>query len=160
MESKEFKILFGKIATDNGYCSAFGAWYKFEDEATVIIKLQKSNYGNYFQLLMKFYYSNVFNHSINKMDKELVNHSVSHLTFSEPKDMRDTFDLDVEISSQQRKANLTELFNIHLNVILEKAKTKNGALEMNEREEVYILPGVKNEIINSLHNTGDSYNDI
>ncbi len=56
MNSKEFKSLFGKIAKENDFLQAFGGWYKESPECIAILELQKSKYGDYYMLNVKFSY--------------------------------------------------------------------------------------------------------
>ena len=50
MESKEFKKVFEKVAKANNFEKAFGGWFKESTECIVVLCLQKSNFGDYYEL--------------------------------------------------------------------------------------------------------------
>jgi len=60
MDNKEFKVLFGIIAKENSFERAFGGWFKESPECIAVLDLQKSNYGNYYQLMFKVYVQGMF----------------------------------------------------------------------------------------------------
>lgn len=50
MENKEFKKMFNEVAKSYGFESSFGGWFKDSAEGIVVLDLQKSNFGNYFEM--------------------------------------------------------------------------------------------------------------
>jgi hypothetical protein len=49
MDSKEFKIVFGEIVKVNSFEKAFGGWFKESPKCIIVLDLQKSNYGDYYE---------------------------------------------------------------------------------------------------------------
>lgn len=71
MDSKEFKKLFGEVAKSNGFERAFGGWFKDSVESIVVLDLQKSNFGDYYEMNIKIYVQGIFGNSYSK-NKDLV----------------------------------------------------------------------------------------
>jgi hypothetical protein len=55
MESNDFKSLFGSVAKDHGFREVHGGWCVELISALVALNLQRSNYGNYFELNIKVF---------------------------------------------------------------------------------------------------------
>ena len=60
MESKEFKNVFEKVAKANNFEKAFGGWFKESTECIVVLCLQKSNFGDYYELNIKIFIQGMF----------------------------------------------------------------------------------------------------
>ena len=50
MNSKEYKNIFNKIARENGFVKAFGGWFQESRECILVLDLQKSNFGDYYEM--------------------------------------------------------------------------------------------------------------
>src|SRR5688572_29491719 len=74
MESKEYKLLFSKVAKSNGFEYNYSAWFKESNDGIVVLDLQRSNYGKYYQLMIKMYIHFLFADKYKKT-KELVKDS-------------------------------------------------------------------------------------
>jgi hypothetical protein len=66
MNSKEFKNLFGKVAESNGFERAFGGWLKESEDCIVVLDLQKSKYGDRYQLMIKIFVQGMFGNKYSK----------------------------------------------------------------------------------------------
>ncbi len=75
MDNIEFKKLFGAIAKSKGFEKAFGGWFKESTNCIVVLDLNKSNYSNYYQLMIKIYIQNIFGIRYIK-NKDLIKDSV------------------------------------------------------------------------------------
>ena len=104
MENKEFKNLFNETAKKNGFASAFGGWFKESNECIAALYLQKSNYGNYYELNIKVFIQGIFGEHYKK-SKEL-KHAVSDILGRQPEEYRDVFDLDSLIEDAIRKKKI------------------------------------------------------
>lgn len=71
MNSKEFKGVFGDIAKNYGFESAFGGWFRDGNESIIVLDLQKSNYGDYYELNIKIYVQGMFGNNYFR-NKDLV----------------------------------------------------------------------------------------
>ena len=145
MEAKELKVIFGKLAKSYGFEQAFGRWYKESRECIAILELQKSNYGNYFQLLIKVFIKGLFGHDY-EPNKELMMSSIGHINSGEPKKYKTVLDLDRVFSEQDRIASLAELFENHIVPFTNKALSRAGIWELAEKEDVFITPAMRNEL--------------
>lgn len=109
METKDFRKLFKDVAKKNGFRSLFGGWFKESDECIAALYLQKSNHGNYCELNIKIFIQGVFG-EVYKKNKNLKN-AVSDILGRQPKEYRDTFDLELSLEDSVRKNKLEQLFN-------------------------------------------------
>lgn len=71
MNSKEFKKAFDELAQANNFEKSFGGWLKESLECIVILDLQKSNFGDYYELNIKIFVQGMFGNKYNK-SKDLV----------------------------------------------------------------------------------------
>jgi Domain of unknown function (DUF4304) len=78
MDSKEFKKLFDQVAKANDFKKAFGGWYKETSECIAVLELQKSNFGNYYQLNIKIFIQGIFERTYSP-NKDLIKSSMGHV---------------------------------------------------------------------------------
>jgi hypothetical protein len=145
MDSKEFKNLFGEMATANGFGKAFGGWLKESSECIAVLDLQKSNFGNYYQLIMKVFVQGVFGKTYIK-SKDLVKKDVGHIRNGEPQEYKDVFDFDRQVEDLKRKERLEKLFQNHIVPFTDKALSRLGIRELANKGEILLLPAVKQEL--------------
>lgn len=145
MESKDFKREFGNLAKSAGFKAAFGRWYKESTECIVVLELQKSNFGNYYQLLMKIFIQGAFGVHY-APDKELMKSSIGHVTINEPPKYTSVFDYDKQMVEGKRYMLLEELFENHIIPNTEMVMTKSGIRELATKGILYLLPAVKQEL--------------
>ena len=145
MESKEFKPLFDKIARNNNFEKAFGGWFKESKECIAVLDLQKSNYGNYYQLLIKIYVQGFFDRTYFK-NKDLVKKDTGHIFSSETKEYKEVFNFENSMSDDDRRIKLEILFQNHILPFVDKTSTKLGIIKMYENEGLFLIPNVKKEL--------------
>ena len=142
MENKIFKLMFKKIAINNGFEAAFNGWFKKSDECILVLELMKSNFGNYYQLNLKIFINGMFgkNHIVNK---DLIKKEIGNIDRGEPKRFENALNLEFSIDDNERETELKILFKDFLVPFSEKALTKHGIYELAEKGEIYLLPAVK-----------------
>lgn len=145
MESKEFRKIFGKVAKSNGFESAFGGWYKESEECIVTLELQKSNFGEYFQLNIKVFVQGFFGQKY-LPDKNLIKKSVGHIHIGETQEYKDIFDFDIPMNNEKREEKLTKLFKEYITPLTEKFLQKEGIKDLENRGNILLLPAVKEEL--------------
>jgi len=145
MESKKFKKLFSEIAKSNGFESAFGASYKESTECIIVLDLQKSNYGNYFEMNIKIYIQGLFGKNYIK-NKDLVKKDTGDIFRRQPLEFKSFFDLDISIDDENRKEGLTQLFGEFVMPFTKAALSKLGIKKLAENGEITLLPAVKEEL--------------
>ena len=128
-----------------GFESTFGGWFKESSECIVVIELMKSNFGNYYQLNIKVYINGVFNRFYTK-SKDLVKRDVGDVFIGEPQEFKTALDLEFLMDANERERKLHALFKDFLIPFSEKALTINGIYELAEKNEIYLLPAVKEEL--------------
>ena len=145
MRNNEFRKLFGKEARANGFESAHGGWLKMSDECIVVLDLQKSNFGNYFQLMIKIYVQGMFGMKYSK-SKDLVKRQTGDVFRGEPPRYRDVFDFDGLMDDEKRKKRLAEMFIEFVGPFTDKALSRSGLKKLAAEEQVFLLPAVEAEL--------------
>lgn len=148
MDSTEFKKVFGLIAKSNGFESAFGGWFKESSECILVLDLQKSNYGNYFELNVKIFIQGMFGNTYVK-SKGLVKKDAGDVFTRQPNDYKETLDLEISLSEETRREGLEVLFSEFVVPFTDKALTKVGIQQLANNKEIHLLPAVKQELVAS-----------
>lgn len=144
MENKEFKNLFNETAKSYGFESAFGGWFKESDECIAALYLQKSNYGNYYDLNIKIFIQGIFGEHYKK-SKELKN-AVSDILGRQPEEYRDIFDLDLLIEDAIRKEKLEQLFNEFVTPFVTSMLTREGIKKQALLDKDFLTPAINKEL--------------
>lgn len=145
MRNNEFRKLFGKEARANGFENAHGGWLKMSDECIVVLDLQKSNFGNYFQLLIKIYVQGMFGMKYSK-SKDLVKRQTGDVFRGEPPHYTDVLDFDRLMDDEKRKKRLAEMFIEFIAPFTDKALSRSGLKKLAAEEQVFLLPAVEAEL--------------
>lgn len=145
MDSKEFKTVFGEVAKAHDFKKAFSGWYKESPECIAVLELQKSNFGDYYQLNIKIFIQGVFDRTY-LPSKDLIKSSMGHVNFSETKEYKNIFDFDEPMDDSIRKERLEELFQNHIVPFTDKTLSKLGIRELAEKGEIFLLSAIKEEL--------------
>jgi len=145
MDKNEFKDLFNSEARNNGFEKAFGGWFKVGQECIVVLDLQKSNYGNYYELNIKVFIQGAFRNQYVK-SKDLVKRDIGDIFERQPGKYRDVLDLDNPMCDSNRKRVIGELFKEFIVPFSNLTLTRKSIIEMYQRKELYILPAVRKEL--------------
>lgn len=145
MDSKEFKKVFGEIAKLNGFESAFGGWFTESAESIVVLDLQKSNFGDYYEMNIKIYVQGMFGNSYTR-NKDLVKKDTGDVFRRHPPEYKDVLSFDAAMDDEKRKERLGKLFSEFIVPFTNKALSKSGIKELAEKGEITLLPAVKKEL--------------
>ena len=145
MGNKEFKQLFDHIAKFGGFEYVYGGWYKTSEECIVILELQKSNFGNYYDLNIKIYVQGIFNNNY-IINKDLVKKDTGDIFRRQPSEFNSVFDFDEPMNDEERNADLIKLFSDFIVPFTDKALLKSGIKELAEKGEITLLPAVREEL--------------
>jgi hypothetical protein len=145
MDSKEFKAVFGQVAKAHDYKKAFSGWYKESPECLAILELQKSNFGDYYQLNIKIFVQGFFQRTYSPT-KDSIKRSMGHVNSSETKDYKNVFDFEETMDDDIRKERLKELFEKHIVPFTEKTLSKSGIRALAEKGDIFLLPAIKEEL--------------
>ena len=80
----EFKQLFSEVAVAHQFVRDHGGWFRESPECIVVLNLQRSNFGRYFELNVKVFVRGLFGESrarakdMVKSDSERVDASTRH----------------------------------------------------------------------------------
>ncbi len=132
------------MAKSNDFESAFSGWFKESNECVVVLDLQKSNYGNYYELNIKTFIQGMFGRHYTKC-KDLVKNDTGHFFGRQPKEYNCVLDLDSQIDDDLRRAKLDSLFKDFIVPTTNKTLTRAGLGEL-AKSGVFLLPAVKKEL--------------
>jgi hypothetical protein len=146
MNSKEFKNTFNAVAREHGFEKAYSGWFKESQECILVLDLQKSNFGDYYEMNVKIFVQGVFNNHYVK-SKYLVKNDTGDIFTRPPKELCDvlTFD-DIQMTDVERLLNTKKLFNEFIVPFAEKAMSISGIRELESQGTIFILPAVKEEL--------------
>lgn len=142
MDSKEFKNIFSDLAKRNGFVKAFGGWFLESPECIIILDLQMSNFGKYYDLNIKIFVQGIFG-SVYTKSKDLFKKSIGNIFRRHPPEFRDVLDLANQMDDKERQQRLESLFNEFIIPFSKKAASKGGIKELANKEQIFILPAVK-----------------
>lgn len=145
MDAKKFKVLFGQTAEIFGFTSAFGGAFKHLTDCVVVLVLQKSNFGDYFELNVKFFFNGLFGKNIS-IDKALIVKESGHVFLRPPKKYNSLFNISEESKEVEISKKMSGFFDEFLVPIVAKASSRSGILKLASEGEVFILPAVKVEL--------------
>ena len=144
MDNKDFKKMFDAIARSYGFEANFGGWFKESNECIVVLDLQKSGYGNYYELNIKTYIQGVFGNHYHK-NKDLVKKDTGDIFTRQPKEYNDVLDLDSLIDNDTRKQRLEALF-INFIVPDTNSTLSRAGIVAQAKNGAFLLPAVKKEL--------------
>ena len=145
MNSKEFKTVFGEVAKVNGFEKAFRGWFRESAECIIVLDLQKSNFGDYYELNIKIYVQGTFgSHYVRS--KDLVKKDIGDIFTRQPPEYRDAFNFDEPMNDENRKEKLEKLFIEFIVPFTDKALSKSGIKELAEKGMITLLHAVEKEL--------------
>jgi len=145
MSSKEFKKLFGEVAKSHGFENAFGGWFIDCPESIVVLDLQKSNYGDYYEMNLKIYIQGIFGNSYS-ISKDLVKKDIGDVFTRQPLEYSSVLDFDTPMDDEKRKTGVVKLFSDFIVPFTDKALSKSGIKELADKGKITLLPAVKGEL--------------
>ncbi len=145
----EFKKIFGEIAKANGFESDFGGWFKNSTECIIALNIQKSNYGNYYNINIKIYVQGIFGNVYVK-NKELVKKDIGDIFRREPPNYSDAINFENTMEDDVRIQKMQEMFKEFIVPFTAKALSKSGITALAEAGEIALLPAVEKEINNMI----------
>lgn len=145
MESSELKKMFDEIAKENGFEKAYEGWFKEFPQVIQVLDLQKSNYGNLYYLNIKLFIQGAFGSKYIK-SKQLVKSDTGDIFLRQPNNYSDLLNLDAPLDDAKRKEGLKKMFEDFIAPFSEKANTKEGIKELHRKDNLFILPAVKEEL--------------
>jgi len=145
MNSKDFKKAFKEIAQSYGFDSAFGGCYKKKAECMLVLELQKSNFGDYYELNIKIFVEGVFGNTCTPT-KNLIKNDMGDVYCRPPLEYHSFFEFDINMSDRNRIMGLKTLFDKFLVPYEKKALSVSGIRMLAEEGIIFLLPAVKNEL--------------
>ena len=145
MDYKKFKNIFDTIAKTNDFEKAFGGWFKESSECIIALDLQKSNFGNYYELNIKIFVQGMFGIKYTK-SKDLVKKHTGDIFTRQPDGYKNILDFDIPMDNEKREEKLESFFNEFIVPFTNKALSRIGLKELAKQEKIFLLPAVKEEL--------------
>lgn len=145
MTKTEFKKAFGSTAKSYGFRRIYSCWITESPERIFVFMLQKSNFGNYYDLVIKIFIQGVFGHHYT-LDKNTLQNDTGDIFLRQPKEYNSTFDLDIPIDTNNLTESLNNLFKDYIKLLSEATSTKTGILEQHRNKKLTLLPAIEEEI--------------
>ena len=146
MDNKKFKQLFNDVARLYDFEQAYGAWFLESPECIVVLELQKSYFGNYYELNIKSFVQGAFgNHYVKS--KDLAKKYMGNCFGRQPSEYNDIFDLEEDMEDECRKERLEYFFKNFLAPLLPKLLSLPDLSKLPEYGDIFIPSAVKNEIL-------------
>jgi len=139
MEASEFKVLFGDVAKAHGFIAAHGGWYRETPTALFVLNLQKSNFGNYFELNLKLFLGHGLPGSATEF-KKLVKSLSGDIFRRQPEEYREAFDLDAATTDADRRSLIDRMFTELVDRMVSASASPAGLLRLRDEGVVYLLP--------------------
>lgn len=149
MNHLNFKELFNTLVEKKNFHKAFDGWFLISSESIVVLDLQKSNYGDYYELNIKIYIQGLFGNKY-IMSKDLVKKHIGNIFLRPPNETREIFNLENDMSDGQREKNLENLLSDFIMLLANKALTREGIKELIEQNKVATTPAVREELFLNL----------
>jgi hypothetical protein len=146
MDSKEFKNVFDKIAKVYGFERLHGCWYKDSAECIVVLDLQKSNFGDYYEMNIKIFIQGMLENNYIK-NKNTFKKDVGDVFRRQPQEFSHIFDFDEPMNDRERENKLEQLFKEFIVPFTEKSLSKSGIKELEKNGTIYLLPSIKSALI-------------
>lgn len=142
MNTREFKALFGDVAKAHGFAAAHGGWYQRLPAIVLILDLQRSNFGKYFELNLKFFVDGVSSQEA-QVSKQRIKRESGDVFVRPPKGYRQAFDLESALTPTERKAAVESMFSNYIAKIAAECISPVGLLRLRDAGVVFLLPGVE-----------------
>ena len=145
MNSKEFKRVFDKLAQANNFEKLFSGWFKESLESIVVLDLQRSNFGNYYELNIKIFVQGLFDNKYVR-NKDLVKRYTGDIFIRQPNEYNNVFNLEILMDDKKRKKELECLFQKFIVPLVHQALSRVGLKELDKQGKIFILPAVKERL--------------
>lgn len=145
MDSPQFRSAFSEIAAAHEFLAAHGGWFRESAECVVVLDLQKSNFGNYFDLNVKVFVQGLSDNRYTR-GKEMVKKLTGDVFRRPPDRFQPALDLDRPFTRDERARSIEALFNEFVGPFAADALTRAGLASLATRGLVYLLPAVRAEL--------------
>lgn len=145
MDTKSFKKLFSAVATANGFIAVHAGWFQESEECVVVLDLQNSNFGNYFELNIKIFVQGLFGMQYER-DKDMVKKHIGDVFLRPPSRYKAALILDNALSSDERTAEIERMFKEFLMPFTAEALTRSGVMSLGASGQVYLLEAVRKQL--------------
>ena len=148
MDSRELKRVFGEVAKAHGFNVAPGGWYRQVPIGLLVLNLQRSNFGNYYEVNIKVFLGHA--QPVESELKRLVN-LAGDIFRRQPEEYRSAFDLDVPAAAVDRESAIDRMFSTVIDRIVSAADESAGILRLRDAGILYLLPGIEERLTKGIN---------
>lgn len=145
MNNTQLKNAINGNATSHGFENKSGVWVKQSEDSIVIIELQKSNFGNQYDIIIKIFLKSILGLSNDSLLKFLKKHT-GHIFKRQPPEYNELLDINNGLEDKERLDKLTFFFNDFVAMISNNALSISGIKNLAKRGEIFLLPAIKKEL--------------
>lgn len=142
MDNKVFKRFFGEIAESHGFKSLRRGWFQEVSAALIILELQKSNYGNYYEMNLSLYLELPAVGSLAEL-ASFVARNPPDVFRRQPTESSAAFDLDAGIDPLERERQLRQVFTDTVDEIVRGMSSPAGILNLRDAKLIFLRPDVE-----------------
>ena len=115
-------------------------------ECIAVLDLQKSNYGDYYELITKIFVRGMFGNNYSK-NKDLMKKHTGDVFTRQPNNYKDVLYFDTSMDDVKAKERLECLFSEFIVPFTNKTVTRAGIKELVKQEKIFLLPAVKEKLV-------------
>jgi len=140
-----FKQLFSEAAIAGGFTHIYGGWFRESPECMVVLDLQRSAFGQYFDVNIKVFVRGLFGES-HARTKEMAKTLTGDVFVRPPERFRLALDLDEPMPWNERVQRVGGMFSEFINPLTSDALTRSGLVSLAARGLVHLLPAVREQL--------------
>lgn len=110
--------------------------------ALLVLELQKSNFGNYFELNLKLFLGCAAPNDPAEF-KKLVKNLSGDIFRRQPEECRSAFDLDALVGLAERRESIDRMFSELVDRMASAADSPAGILRLRDEGMLYVLPMIE-----------------
>lgn len=144
-ELAELKNLFGVVAKEHGFDSAFGGWFAESDECLLALGFQRSQYGPFLYLNFKVFVQGMFGNRYER-SKRLLTDASGNVFRGQPPEFSEVLSLENSLTRTDREVGIRRLFDSFIVPFTKEALSKEGLQRLQQKGEVFFLPAVEAQL--------------
>lgn len=154
MDNKQFTRLFFAKGKEYSFEMRFNGLFMESPDTIFVTYLQKSNFGDYYQHIIKIYVQGMFMKSYTP-NKDLVKKDVGHIRAGDPKEYQDIYFFDKQLEDIDRIQGLDQLFEKYILPFAKQVSSIEKIKNLADSGEIHLLPAVEKEINRMLNLKGN-----
>jgi hypothetical protein len=139
MDAAELKSILGGVASNHGFVAAHGGWYRNTRSATMVLSLQRSNFGSYFDLNIKLFIEVWTDKSLSTI-RDKIKKGSGDVFIRQPKYCSSAFDLESSLDANKRIELLNKMFEDTIERIAIASEIPDEMFKLRDEGVIHLLP--------------------